>query len=428
MTENNYAERDLLVRGIAAAKAGETQEARFFLEWYLGQNPPITERNNALFYLSQITDNQSDRRKLLETMLDNDPFDIRARRELAILDGALPVDQVIDPDKLPEQQPDEVSNQSADRFICPKCGGRMTYTPDGHSLTCEYCETRTQHQAGAGAVRDENFIVALATAKGHSQAVNTQVIHCQGCNAEFIVPPRQLTWQCPYCQSNYKIEQVESHPIILPLSLIPFYVSPREAGNLIHAWSEENDNSPHPQVSALQGIYIPAWTFDVGGNISWVLEVLENKEWKPRKDQKSIFHDDILVAATRMWPQWMNVLLDSYDLSQLVPFDYEYLANWVAETYQINAGDAALRARETTLQRERKVIQDYSLQTVRNITINSTWMTVEQYKLILLPVWSGLITLGQIQVQILINGQTGKFISPPPRPKGLGAWFTNLFG
>lgn len=37
MNENKYASRDLLVRGIAAAKCGDVKEARFFLEWYLSQ-------------------------------------------------------------------------------------------------------------------------------------------------------------------------------------------------------------------------------------------------------------------------------------------------------------------------------------------------------------------------------------------------------
>ncbi len=174
-------------------------------------------------------------------------------------------------------------------------------------------------------------------------------------------------------------------------------------------------------------MYIPAWTFDVGGYISWVVEVYENKEWKPRKDQKALFYDDILVPATRNFPEWIEFLLPSYDLQQLVSFDYGYLANWSAETYRINAGDAALQAREYALERERELIKQYSQRPVRDTNINSTRMTVEQYKLILLPVWSGILTIEQIQLQILINGQTGEIISPPPRRAGISSWFARLF-
>ncbi len=189
MTENLYASRDLLVRGIAAAKAGEAKEARFFLEWYLSQDPPIYDRNNALYYLFLVTSETAARRKLLETMLDNDPVEGRARRELAILNGDLKTEDLVDPDRLPGQQAGHVNNFSAHRFICPQCGGRMTFTPDGQGLICESCDVRGQRESANFARSDENFMIALATAKGHSNSVNTQVVRCQGCAVEFIIPP-----------------------------------------------------------------------------------------------------------------------------------------------------------------------------------------------------------------------------------------------
>lgn len=425
MTENKYASRDLLVRGMAAAKAGEVKEAHFFLEWYLSQNPPLHERNDALYYLFMVTSDIEVKRKLIETMLDNDPVEGRARRELAILNGELNPADIVDPDRLSPQRGVEVST-NPDRFVCPQCGGRMTFTPDGRSLTCEFCAVREQRKETVSLRGDDNFMIALATAQGHSNAVNTQVVHCKGCAAEFIVPPRQLAWQCPYCQSNYKIEQREARPVVQPHSLVPFYVSSHEAASLVQDWLEENEDATRPQLSALQGIYIPAWTFDVGGFISWVVEVYENKEWKPKKDQKALYHDDILVAASHSFPEWRETLLESFDLRQLVPFDYGYLADWTAETYRIQAGDAALQAREIALDRERDLIRQYATRPVRETHINSTRMTVEQYKLILLPVWSGLLTLGQIQLQVLINGQNGRMVSPPPPRKGLGGWLTRL--
>lgn len=427
MPENTYASRDLLVRGIAAAKSGEYQEARFFLEWYISQDPPYHDRNDALYYLSHISPEETEKRKYLELMLDNDPVEGRARRELAILNGELKAEDVIDADKLPNQSSSLVTNTDPSRFICPKCGGRMTFTPDGQSLTCEYCSVRSPQKNGFKSVADENFMIALATAKGHSQAINTQVIHCQGCAAEFIVPPKQLSWQCPYCQSNYKVDQMEAREVIEPNSLIPFYVSPKEAKSIVRTWLEDSDSDQRGSLVALQGLYFPAWTFDVGGYISWTYQVQEKREWVTKQDQKALFHDDILVAANKKWQDWISSLLNSYDLKQLTPFDYDYLANWIAETYQINAGDAALQAREIALQREHQLIKDYDMRSLREININSTRMTVEQYKLILLPVWSGQLSLGQIQLQVLINGQNGQLITPPPKRGTLSGWISNLF-
>lgn len=426
MDENKYASRDLFVRGIAAAKAGETKEARFFLDWYLSQNPPLHERNDAIFYLYQIAVGVEEKRKLLESILENDPVEVRARRELAILNGEIQKNDLVDPDRLSRQLPIEIQNEKSKRFICPKCGGRMTFSPDGQSLFCEQCEVRSASQKTGTTVKDENFIVALATAKGHSQAVNTQVVRCKGCAAEFIVPPRQLSWQCPFCESNYAIDQVEERPVIRPNSLIPFYVPEKEAKGIIRDWMEKVDQEERPVLRSLSGIYLPVWTFDVGGMISWQMEVKENKKWKIISDQKSLFMDDICVPACRNWPEWIDDLVSSFELNQLVSFNSEYLANWVAETYEIQAGYAALKAREIALKREKNLVRGYSMLPVRGESVNSTRMTVEQYKLILVPVWSGILQTGQQQIQILINGQNGQMITPAEHGKGISGWISRL--
>ena len=427
MDENKYASRDLFVRGIAAAKAGETKEARFFLEWYLSRNPPLHERNDAIFYLYQIAEGVEEKRKLIESILENDPVVVRARRELAILNGEIQTKDLVDPDRLSPQHPIEIHNDKSERFICPKCGGRMAFAPDGQSLVCEQCEVRSMNPKNGTTVKDENFIVALATAKGHSRAVNTQVVRCQGCAAEFIVPPRQLSWHCPFCESNYAIDQVEERQIIAPNSLIPFYVPEREARGIIQHWMEKINQEERPVLRSLSGIYLPVWTFDVGGMISWQMEVKENKKWKIISDQKSLFLDDICVPACRNWPEWIDDLIDSFKLKQLVPFDTEYLADWVAETYEIQAGDAALKAREIALKREKNLVRGYSMLPVRGESVDSTRMTVEQYKLILVPVWSGILQTGQMQIQILINGQNGQMITPADNEKGISGWISRLF-
>ena len=48
--------RDLLVRGIAAAKAGERAEARHYLEWALRQQPSSDEQLEAWLWLSDVSE------------------------------------------------------------------------------------------------------------------------------------------------------------------------------------------------------------------------------------------------------------------------------------------------------------------------------------------------------------------------------------
>src|SRR5687768_9520937 len=90
--------RDLLVRGIAAAKAGSRDEARFFLEKFLRQGNGSDARIQAWRYLAAIADDPDEKKEYLGLILASDPLDGLARRDLAVLNGTLDPDQIVDPE------------------------------------------------------------------------------------------------------------------------------------------------------------------------------------------------------------------------------------------------------------------------------------------------------------------------------------------
>lgn len=94
----------------------------------------MSDRNDAYYYLFKIAEENEEKLKYINSILENDPLDVRARRELAILNGDLKQEDMIDPDRLPKQKSVTVKNKPGERFMCPKCGGRMIFTPDGQSL------------------------------------------------------------------------------------------------------------------------------------------------------------------------------------------------------------------------------------------------------------------------------------------------------
>ena len=67
--------RDLLVRGIAAAKAGSRYEARFFLEKFLRQGNRSDARIQAWRYLADITDDPDEKKEYLGLILASDPLE-----------------------------------------------------------------------------------------------------------------------------------------------------------------------------------------------------------------------------------------------------------------------------------------------------------------------------------------------------------------
>src|SRR5512136_2805057 len=137
--------RELLVRGVAAAKTGQArdrEEARFYLEWVLRSDDATSDQKaSAWLWLSQIEDDTGKKRDCLENVLAWDPANTLARRGLAILDGRLKAEDIVDPNKpIEPMKPDAAPQPSAvRRYVCPKCGGRMSYLAEQRSLVCDYC-------------------------------------------------------------------------------------------------------------------------------------------------------------------------------------------------------------------------------------------------------------------------------------------------
>ncbi len=298
----------------------------------------------------------------------------------------------------------------ADRFTCPTCGGKMVFTPDGMDLTCDYCNSR-QTIAPPGVsvenIPEDDFLPALATARGHLKSELAGVITCQGCGASFLFSPDQLSGNCPHCDSAY-ITKVDSHQeVILPNSLIPFALDERAAQARYRSWLTASLANTKPSRISGRGVYLPCWTFDIGGQLRWRAELYHRKQWQPVQDQKVIYHNDILVLATCNMTDTISPVLDSFELNRLVVFDPRYLSNWLAQTFDISLADASLQARAIALNRERPLILQNYQQRVRNLNILTSSLQVESYRLILLPFWICNYWIGQKRYDVFLNGHNG---------------------
>jgi len=233
--------RDLLVRGVAAAKAGDKKEARFYLEWVLRLEPTEEQRVKALFWLSQISDDPARKRHYLEDVLALDPIHPEARRALAVLDGRLQPDEIIDPNRLNVAVSDTSQPARLQRFVCPDCGGRMVYDPRGQ-LTCEYCAQRkaaSTSAAESSSIEEQDFVLTLATARGHVSPIATRCLCCRACGAQFTLPPETLSFTCPYCTAVYAVEQMEVQELVPPAAILPFVIDQVTAGRIVSLWLQQ---------------------------------------------------------------------------------------------------------------------------------------------------------------------------------------------
>jgi DNA-directed RNA polymerase subunit RPC12/RpoP len=391
---------------MAAAKAGEAKEARFYLEWALRLGPGVREQTQAWFWLSEISEDPAEKRQWLEMVLASEPAHPLARRRLALLDGTLKPEEVIDPDRLGAQKTVEVHPEGARRFLCPQCGGRMAFTPDGSGLACDSCgHCEGQADAGGGAERD--FTVSMAKAEGHVLPVQVPAVRCRGCGAEFALTSASLSFTCPYCWTAYVGDGGESKDLIPPGGIVPFGVSRSQAEARAAEWLAAR--YPKARLTELGGVYLPAWSFHLSGQLRWSGRIYDrfSDSWRAEEGSEVVLEDDMLVLGTRSLPEAYAKEIDGFALTGLARYDPGYVADWPAEMPAIPMSDAALVARAKTAGRTTEQLRRRLAGEVKDLRFDTSGFTIDTYELILLPHWIGHARERDHPFLIIVNGQNG---------------------
>jgi hypothetical protein len=429
--------KELLRSGIIDAKTGNRESARRYLDRavYISNDHDVLAE--AWFWMSEVLDDKLEKRKALENCLANDLRHARARRSLAILDGNLKADEIINPDKLP-RVPEGLHAATAERFMCPKCGGRMSFAPDGQSLHCEYCARNQRFTAQPGTADEKDFLIAMATARGHGKPLNEQVFHCEGCGCEFILPPDQISFTCVYCSSPHVVNWESEEQLLAPDGIIPHAFSQDRAKKFLIEWVQSNQIHPEKQAEFPRGVYLPLWTFDLGGELDYVGETVDDGQIQFNSKMPKMIRvsnsypvqmNDIPIPASRKLSSVFLKLIPTFELRGVKPYDPRYLANWPAEVYDIPMAEASLDARAQTLSHYKRDLPNL-LTPVQLISTSSAKMTVDSFRLNLLPVWMTELPFGGREHLVLINGQNGTVTSDLPDKKsestGLMEWLKDL--
>jgi hypothetical protein len=414
--------KELLRSGIIEAKTGSHETARRYLDRAIYMTSSHDVLAEAWFWMGEVTADPAEKRKALENCLSHDLRHARARRALAILDGKLKADEVINPDKLPAT-PEGLRQSNADRFMCPKCGGRMAFAPDGQTLVCDYCSRNQVVSVNSKEADEKDFIIAMATSRGHGRPLQEQVFHCNGCGAEFILPPNQISASCVYCDSPHVVSLEKTKDLLAPDGIIPHAFNQKQAVKLLIEWVESNNIKPEKKVELPRGLYLPLWTFDIGGAIDYTGEIIEYEdEMFARRGQKKVVRitdqypimvNDMPLPASRKLSSVFLKLIGAFDMKTIKPYDPRFLANWPAEIYDVPMADASLDARSQAYARYKERLP-HLLNSMNIVHTSSANLVVESFKLNLLPVWMTELPFYGREHLVLINGQSGVAASDIP--------------
>ena len=434
--------RRLLNYGVAELKGGEFKAAKRYLQRALVYGGNSSTMADVWFYLSETESDESEKREALEEALAYNSTHSRARRALAILKGTLNADEIINADNI-IAPPASERKTNADRFECPNCGGVMSFSPDGQTLVCDYCAAGSTQENEES--KEHDFFSTMATLRGHSKPNAHKVFHCKGCGAEFLLAPNDISETCAYCASPHVVNHGETRDLLDPDAIIPHQFSQRRATKTLVAWVSKNNFTPQGTVLPPRGFYVPVWTFDVGGSISYSGE---RQTENPQQDgfgfstktavvtehgESSVFVDDLIIPAAKKYERFLHSLIKNYNLAETKKYKARYLSNWSAETYEIELSTAALEARSRAYEAEKKKLKR-SLCNLSNLRTSSANMAITSYKLLLLPVWITTYPYENEDYLVLINGQNAevlgelpKAFKPEKKKSGFMGWLDDVF-
>ena len=403
-------------------KGNELAQAQRLLQRVLDvtQNPQV--RTKANYMMSTICSDPVEKRGYLENALAGDPTHPEARRALAILDGKLKPSEIVNPDALPAQATGE-EKTTADRFTCPKCGARMVFDGDGKTLVCEHC-SRGQVLGKAAPQYEQDFIMAMATSKGHTTPVTKKTFTCQGCGAHFVLPAGQISTVCAYCGSPHVVTL--TNELIEPDSIIPMGMDKNQAIQILITWVDKHRLRDVIKMHEPRGMYLPVWTFDLMGDIPWSGMVYRNKQRVPVSGDESVNFNNIPIPAVKRLADIMPRLLADLDTSNAPAYDERYLAGWPAEVHEQSMADASLDARQQAVERARARIRS-DKGYVEDLNYSTSNLSILSFRLLLFPVWYSAYKFEGKDYRVVINGVTGK-VYGETKHQGILGWLEEALG
>jgi DNA-directed RNA polymerase subunit RPC12/RpoP len=416
--------RDLLVYGVAAAQANSADEARNYLEWVLRTDADPDQQAEAWYWLSYIATSPAEKRDCLENVLALSPRYPEALRDMALLDGRLkqadmhdarfPVAPVV-----PSASPTVAESQP---YKCPRCGARMTSQGPLGALVCGFCGYKADVDSPSDrpiGVDEQDWVAAIYAVQGHRWELPTErSFKCASCGASVLLPPSQISAECPFCGVPYVTHAVEEQELIEPNGLAPFAFSSQEAYACVARWLQENKLESDSMSTTTQvpprPIFIPFWTYDIDGDVTWRGWQISTQNRKfvrvPATGTVPLYYDDVLVPATYSIPTELLSRLQ-YDMQAMAPYSPDSLASWPAEIYSVSVADGSVLALERAYKSpQTQALISTAVSTageIEDLQVESPRLSITSYKLLMLPVWVGAYTYEEESYNVVVNGQSG---------------------
>ena len=333
------------------------------------------------------------------------------------------------------------SDEARGRFFpCDSCGADLKFHIGQQQLVCSYCGYEKQIEfTDDEEINERHFEATLRRLQKQrdedeseetSPATQQQQVRCDGCGANVVFVGSLTSSECPYCATPLQRENVHTAPEGIPVdAVLSFRVDRETARAHLVAWVKSRWFAPNlfrrrGVQGTFNGVYIPYWTFDTltgtqysgqrGEHYYVTVGTGKNKRqerrtrWYSASGSFERFFDDVLVLAATGMPHQLMQSLEPWPLESCVPFTHDFLAGFMARTYETELADGFQDARvriDAAIDSEVRSRIGGDVQRVDSIDTGYAAIT---FKHLLLPVWLLAYRFHEKTFRVMVNAGSGE--------------------
>lgn len=241
-------------------------------------------------------------------------------------------------------------------FICPNCGGDLTYDIHSGMLTCTYCS----RQYSLFGYRDFDDI---------SKHKNDGMVsyHCPTCGAEVLTADTTVADECAYC-GNPIVSLGKMTGKYEPDWILPFEITKSRAKELYSSFLKRDLLAPASfrktaELKEIKGIYVPVWLFTFTGKgtadfygIYNTEKVINHNKFGPitvkgdapvhiHEEGSALYENIVENGSSKMDDTFMECV-GPFDYNRRASFNSAYLAGFYAQKWDKDAQTMEEHAKE----------------------------------------------------------------------------------
>lgn len=325
--------------------------------------------------------------------------------------------------------------------LCPNCANKVIYDVSLGALSCDKCGGifDIEEFDEKYAVPEEDDLMPVDNVQkqmddaffkeARKQMMDVSVYTCSTCGAEVIISGTEISTFCVYC-GNPTIVFSRIRKINRPDAIIPFSVPKDAAEMLVRAKIRKGLFVPKAiknfKVESLVGLYIPYHINDImyrdTVTIEYYYDEKKTKNSSPTRFVKTMsgqcHFDRLTTDACMNLNNELSYRVEPYDVTEIVPFEEDYLLGFYADVPDVDSDDAfnhaSSKAKDVV---EKQLFDDIEGERHKVLSSHPTTEQLSEPLLALLPMWFLTFKYKGESYTSIINGQTGKVVAGIPVAK-----------